>query len=154
MRYDYPAPGADPDQLDAEARALGLPGYQGLCVSGAQVQFLFAAPLPPADLGLLDAAVAAHVPPTRAQRKRREAMARVTAGDEATVRLRAALKVVMQAVAADRLYMAQLRGALQSLGASLPPPPPVRTWAQLEQAVRQAIEAGEGDGEAAPEGSL
>lgn len=149
-RYSYPLPGVSGTLVHAEVAALNLPGFLSVGTSGPQLDVVFVEPLDAADIDRLDALLIAYTPPDAATARRllarRQALARVADGDEGTVRLRAALKTVLSAVAADRQYMAQLRAALQSLGVSLPPPPPVRSWTQLEQAVRQMIEAGEGDG--------
>lgn len=59
-RYSYPLPTRHDETLHAEVASLGLPGFQGVAGSGAQVEILFAGDLTPAQLSTLDAKVMAH----------------------------------------------------------------------------------------------
>lgn len=82
VRYPYALPAYDLDQMQGELSALALPGYLGLCASGATVEALFAAALSDADQSRLAAAVAAHAPNPQAaiERVRGQAGADILSG--------------------------------------------------------------------------
>lgn len=97
-----------------------------------------------------DALAAAWREPTLAEAARDAAKRLASSGDPERVLLRAALRLVLASFAEDRAYLARVRSQVQALGGELPPAPPARTWAQLAAAVAAMIDAGEGDGAAAP----
>jgi len=146
-RYVYALKAVDPDQLAGEVAALGLPGYSHVLTSGTIVSVVCADALSASDEARLEAGVLAHRPDPEApvKRLRAEAKAMARASDPGSVRLRAALKVVLGAIADDRAYLAALRAELVALGRAPPPVPPVRTWAQLLVALDALVDGGQGD---------
>lgn len=133
-RYAYALPDRDESLLHAQVAALSppLPGFLGVCGSGGpQAEAVFSGPLSAADRLRLDAVVAAHRPPTPAERaaaaraaKREKARRMVSATSESATVLvvRAYVLALCQELrggpAADALYAKCQANADDALAAS------------------------------------
>jgi hypothetical protein len=78
-------------------------------------------------------------------RKHDEATALASGMEPREVLLRAILKVIQAAFAADRNYLASLASEVTRLGGKLPVPPVVRSFDDIVNAVKNSIAQGSGD---------
>lgn len=155
-RYSYAAAARDLDQLHAEVAALALPGFIGLCASGATVEALFAAPLAAAGEQALAAAVRAHVPDPLAAIKRLRTAAGGGFGadsDPAPMLARAVILAALDEINLLRQWLADLKAqvaaatSLADLKArvALLPDTPDRSALQAKSAVAAKIDSGGAD---------
>ena len=99
VRHPFTLAVRDEEQLHAELAALALPGFAGVCGSGATVEVLFDAPPGRSALGRVAAVVAGHVPRAPEQRAKAATLAAIrTAGDPISRGNRAAVSVLFTLV--------------------------------------------------------
>lgn len=133
-RYTYTLPDRDEGQLDAELKALGVPGYLALYGSGDKVQVEYDHELTPAEKSQVDALVAAHVPSAAEAAERLRAHAKNILDN-----LRDPVYKLIRAVAL--ITMDEINILRQNPTSVLPP----RTAEQLKTAIRNRIDGGEAD---------